>query len=81
MANGSSVSLPVRRVGGFIMLSEKYCQNLEMSISSKKRQIKKLKSDKFILELLMGVGWGLFILSQLRYAMLTWTGSVLIQAM
>ena len=49
------------------MLSEKYCRNLEMSISMNKRQIQKLQSDKFIMKLLMGVGWILFIISQLRY--------------
>lgn len=53
------------------MLSEKYCRRLEMTISVKKRQIQKLQSDKFIMQLLMGVGWTLFIISQFRYLVMT----------
>jgi hypothetical protein len=53
------------------MLSEKYCQNLEISITVKKRQIQKLQSDKFVMQLLMGVGWALFIISQFKYLIVT----------
>ncbi len=53
------------------MLSEKYCQNLELSICVKKRQIQKLQTDKFVTQLLMGVGWTLFIISQFKYLIIT----------
>ena len=47
------------------MLSEQYCRNLEQSICVKQKQIQKLRNDKFLMSLLVGVGWSLFILSQL----------------
>ncbi|MFT4928488.1 MAG: hypothetical protein ACI8WB_004607 [Phenylobacterium sp.] len=43
------------------MLSEKYCRSLETSICMNKKQIHKLQSDKFIMQLLVGVGWSLFL--------------------
>jgi hypothetical protein len=48
------------------MLSEQYCRNLEQSICAKQKQIRKLRNDKFLMSLLVGIGWSLFILSQLK---------------
>lgn len=48
------------------MLSEKYCKNLEQTVSEKQREIRKLRSDKFLMSLMIVAGWSLFFLSQFR---------------
>jgi hypothetical protein len=49
------------------MLSEQYCRDLEQSVYAKQKQIKKLRNDKFLMQLLVVVGWSLFVVSQFRY--------------
>lgn len=49
------------------MLSEKYCQNLERSVCDKQKEIRKLRNDKFLMSLLVMVGWGLFFISQFHH--------------
>ena len=48
------------------MLSEQYCRNLEQSVCNKQKQIQKLRNDKFLMSLMVCVGWSLFIITQLR---------------